>query len=60
MFFAVAAVAVLWLTKILVFDNALLILTSSVATRIDFALLVLLGLDLVFMAIAEVLVRVVR
>ncbi len=56
----VVAVTVLWLTKILHFDNALLILTSSVATRIDFALLVLLGLDLVFMAIAEVLVRVVR
>src|SRR6266852_7314254 len=60
LFLAVVAVAVLWLTKILHFDNALLILTSSVATRIDFALLVLLGLDLVFMAIAEVLVRVVR
>ena len=60
LFLAVVAVAVLWLTKILVFDNALLILTSSVATRIDFALLVLLGLDLVFMAIAEVLVRVVH
>ncbi len=56
----VVAVAVLWLTKTLVFDNALLILTSSVATRIDFALLVLLGLDLVFLAIAEGLVRVVR
>jgi hypothetical protein len=56
----VVAVAVLWLAKILVFNNALLTLTSSVATRIDFALLVLLGLDLVFLAIAEGLVKVVR
>jgi hypothetical protein len=57
---ASVVLALLWLTKTLVFNNALLNLTSSVATRVDFALLVLLALDLVFLMIAEVLVRMMR
>ena len=47
----------LWLTKVLVFNHALLDLTSSIAAHIDFALLVLLVLDLVFLVVAEVLAR---
>jgi len=50
-------IILLWLTKILVFNNALLDLTSSIATHIDLALLVLLALDMVFLAIAELLAR---
>ena len=53
-------IILLWLTKFLVFNNALLDLTSSIATHIDLALLVLLALDLVFLAIAEVLARMAR
>jgi hypothetical protein len=53
-------IILLWLTKILVFNNALLDLTSSIATHIDLALLVLLALDLVFLAIAELLARMAR
>jgi hypothetical protein len=53
-------IILLWLTKILVFNNALLDITSSIAMHIDLALLVLLALDLVFLAIAEVLVRMAR
>jgi len=47
-------------TKILVFNNTLLDLTSSIATHIDLALLALLALDMVFLAIAELLARMVR
>jgi len=50
-------IILLWLTKILVFNNALLDLISSIAAHIDLALLVLLALDLIFLAIAELLVR---
>jgi hypothetical protein len=57
---AIVAIAILWLTGHLVFTNALLHNISSVATYIDFALLVLLGLDIVFLIIAEAIVQIMR
>jgi hypothetical protein len=54
------ALTLLWATKMLVFNDATLHATSSIATHIDFALLVLLALDIAFLLIAELLVRVVR
>ncbi|HET8913364.1 MAG TPA: hypothetical protein VFN23_17965 [Ktedonobacteraceae bacterium] len=51
--------ALLWYTKYLVFNHQLLLGTSSIATHIDFILLMLLALDLVFLLIAEVLVRLI-
>lgn len=56
----VLAVAVLWLTGILVFNHALLNAVSSIATYIDFALIVLLALDIVFLVIAEAIVQITR
>ncbi len=53
-------IVVSWSAKLLVFDNATLQVTSSIATHFDFALLVLLGLDLVFLIVADGLVRFVR
>lgn len=50
----------LWSARILVFNHATLLATTSIATHIDFALLVLLALDIVFLLVAEVLVRIVR
>ena len=57
---AILIVTLLWLAKYLVFNNATLQVTSSVAAHIDFALLVLLGLDLVFFIAADGLARIVR
>ena len=54
-----ATIALLWLAKVLLFNTALLDLTSSIAIHVDFALLVLLALDLVFLAIAEALARLI-
>jgi len=59
-FLAIGMLALLWLTNTIIFNDALLQHISSVATRVDFALLVLLALDLVFLIIAEVLVRMMR
>lgn len=53
-------IILLWLIKILVFNNAALQAAAIVALHIDYALLVLLALDIVFFFIAEVLVRLVR
>jgi hypothetical protein len=50
----------LWATKMLVFNDATLHITSSIATHIDFALLILLVLDIAFLLIAELLVRLIR
>lgn len=50
----------LWLIKILVFDAATLQAFATIALHIDYALLILLGLDIVFFFIAEILVRLVR
>ena len=58
--FIIAIIALFWLTGHLVFNNALLLSTSSIAKYIDFALLVLLGLDLVFMVVAELIVQLLR
>ncbi len=57
---AVVVIVLLWYTHNLVFNNALLHNISSVTTYIDFALLVLVGLDLIFLAIAESLVHLLR
>lgn len=57
---ALVAIAILWFTGYLVFNDALLRNISSVATSIDFALLVLLGLDIVFFIIAEAIVQIMR
>jgi hypothetical protein len=56
----IAIITLFWLTGHLVFNNALLLNTSSIARYIDFALLVLVGLDLVFLAIAELIVQLLR
>jgi hypothetical protein len=57
---ALVTIAILWLTGHLVFNDALLHNISSVATYIDFALLVLLGLDIVFLLVAEAIVQIMR
>ncbi len=57
---AIGSVLLLWALNILVFNDALLQLIASIAAHIDFVLLALLALDLVFLAIAEVVVRGVR
>lgn len=50
----------LWATGALVFNNALLETLASFSTRINFALVLLLALDVVFVCIAEILVRLLR
>jgi hypothetical protein len=54
---AVVTVVVLWLTHVLVFNHALLLRVAAVATDINFALLVLLGLEVVFFIIADLMAR---
>jgi hypothetical protein len=51
---------VLRYSKYLVFDSATLQLTSSIATHIDFVLLLLLAIDIVFFIIADVLLRLMQ
>lgn len=51
---------VLWLANILIFNKATLLATSSIAVHIDFALAVLLAIDIVFFLVAELLARIVR
>lgn len=58
--FIALVIALLLLSKVLVFNAALLLLTSSIAIHIDFALLVLLALDIVFLVVAEVLAHFMR
>jgi hypothetical protein len=50
----------LWYTHVLVFDTIFLGHAALIATHLDFALLMLLALDIVFLLVAEVLVRAVR
>lgn len=57
---AVVAAVVLWYTGYLVFNGLLLHNISSIATYIDFAFLVLIGLDIAFIVIAEVIVQLLR
>ena len=49
-----------WISGVLIFNEQLLTNVSSFSAALNFALLVLLGLDLVFLLIAELLVRLVR
>lgn len=49
-----------WISGALVFNQQLLTNISSFSAALNFALLVLLGLDLVFLLIAELLARLVR
>ncbi len=60
MLFTIAVIALFWLTGHLVFNQALLQSTSSIAKYLDFALLVLVGLDLVFLVVAELIVQLLR
>jgi hypothetical protein len=53
-------IAILWLTGHLVFNNALLLNIASPAKYLDFALLLLIGLDLVFLVVAELIVQLLR
>jgi len=57
---AVVAIALLWYAHYLVFNDTLLQDVSSIATYIDFALLALVALDIIFLAIAEVILQLVR
>ncbi len=57
---AIVAIAILLFTGYLAFNAALLDRVSSIATYIDFALLILLGLDIVFFIIAEAIVQIMR
>jgi hypothetical protein len=54
------AIAILWATGSLVFNDALLKSISSSAKYLDFALLVLIGLDLICLVIAELIVQFMR
>jgi hypothetical protein len=57
---ATVAIAILWFTGHLAFNAALLNRVSSITKYIDFALLILLGLDIVFFIIAEAIVQIMR
>ncbi len=58
--FIVVIVVLFWITGHLIFNHALLLNISSIAKYVDFALLVLVGLDLVFLAAAELIVQFMR
>jgi len=60
LFLAILIITLLWLTKALIFNDTLLQNIAKIAIYIDFALLVLLALDVIFLIIAEVIVRIVR
>ncbi len=53
-------IVLLWSTKALVFNEALLLSISSIAFYIDFAFLILLALDIIFLLAAEVIVQAMR
>lgn len=59
-FLAIVVGGLLWFTKVLIFNDATLRVTTSIASHIDFALLILLILDGVFLIIAELIVRAMR
>ncbi len=56
----IVIVGLLWYLQVLIFDTHLLQSTAVVMAHVDFALLILLALDAVFLTIAELLVRLVR
>src|SRR5437667_731000 len=53
-------IILLWLSNVLVFNEATLLATSSIATHFDFALAVLLAIEIVFFLVAELLARLLR
>ena len=57
---AIATIIILWVGKVLIFDDALLISLSSIALYVDFAFIVLLALDAVFLFVAEMIVQGLR
>ena len=57
---AIVTIVILWAAGSIVFNNALLQNIASPAKYLDFALLVLVGLDIVFLGIAEMLVQLIR
>ncbi len=56
----IAALVLLWAAKVLIFDDALLLSLSTSALYIDFALIVLLALDVICLLVAEVIVQSLR
>jgi hypothetical protein len=57
---AFVTLVILLAARILIFDDALLRALSSIAFYIDFAFIVLLALDIVFLVVAEVIVQGLR
>jgi hypothetical protein len=57
---ALALILIFWLTGILVFNHALLLGLAAVSTDINFALLILLGLELAFLIVADIIARLAR
>ncbi|HVB73784.1 MAG TPA: hypothetical protein VNE38_09535 [Ktedonobacteraceae bacterium] len=57
---AVVTLALLWISKALILDDGLVLSLASIAFYIDFALLVLLALDVVFLLISELIVQALR
>lgn len=57
---AIVTIVTLWSIRYLVFNNAFLRSTSSIAAYIDFALIVLVALDIIFLVIAEGIVQLLR
>ena len=59
LFLAICIIAILWALKWLTFNDTTLQITSSIASHIDFALLVLLALDAIFLILAEAILRAI-
>ena len=57
LFLAICIIAILWALKWLTFNDTTLQISSSIASHIDFALLVLLALDAIFLILAEAILR---
>ena len=56
----IITLVLLWASKVLIFDDVLLLSASSIALYIDFALGILLALDVIFLIVAEVIVQSMR
>jgi hypothetical protein len=59
LFLGICAMALLWYTHTLVFNAALLQSAASIALHVDFALIVLLALDVAIFIVADLLARLV-
>lgn len=57
---AIITLVLLWASKVLIFDDALLLSISTIALYIDFALGILLALDVIFLLVAEAIVQSMR